>query len=108
MGVIDVGADMGKVFSRCAVDQLSDFVRAIHEGERDLALTVAAAGTSPRFGHGTESRVDAVFVDEPYTRSLAGIKCSVFYELLHPARSDAEQLGGFLGSKHHETLRQNE
>ena len=40
-------------------------------------------GDVPRFGHGTESRVDAVFVDEPYTRSLAGLKCSVFYELLH-------------------------
>lgn len=89
MGTIDVGADVGKVFSRCAVDQLSDFVCAIHEGECDLALTVAAAGRPP-FGHGTESRVDAVFVDEPYTRSLAGLKCSVFYELLHPARGDVE------------------
>ena len=90
VGTIDVGADVGKVFSRCAVDQLSDFVCAIHEGECDLALTVAAAGTSPRFGQGTESCIDAVFIDEPYTRSLACLKCSVFYELLHPARGDVE------------------
>lgn len=47
VGVIDVGTDVGKVFSRCTVDQLSDFVRAVHEGERDLALTVAAAGRPP-------------------------------------------------------------
>ena len=105
MGTIDVGADVGKVFSRCAVDQLGDFVRAVHEGKRNLAFSMASTGASPRFGHGTESRVDDVFVDEPYTRSLAGLKCSVFYELLHPARSDVEQFGGFLGSKHRETLR---
>ena len=108
MGVIDVGADMGKVFSRCAVDQLSDFVRAIHEGGRDLALTVAAAGTSPRFGHGAESRFYAVFVDKPHARSLAGGQRAVLNELLHPARGDAEQLGCFLSSQHRETLRQNE
>ena len=108
MGTIDVGADVGKVFSRCAVDQLGHFVRAVHEGERDLALTVAAAGTSPRFGHGAESRVYAVFVDEPYTRSLAGGQCAVLNEHLHPARGDAEQLGCFLCSQHRETLRQNE
>jgi len=90
VGVIDVGTDVGKVFSRCVVDQLSDFVRAVHEGERDLALTVAAAGTSPRFGHGAESRVDAVFVDEPYTRSLAGGQRAVLNELLYPAWGDVE------------------
>ena len=108
IGAWDVGTDVGKVFSRCAVDQLSDLVRAIHEGECDLALTMAAAGTSPRFGHGTESRVYAVFVDKPHARSLAGGQRAVLNELLHPARGDAEQFGGFLGSQHRETLRQNE
>lgn len=90
MDVIDVGTDVGKVFSRCAVDQLGDFVRAVHEGKRNLAFSMASTGASPRFGHGAESCVDAVFVDEPYTRSLACLKRSVFYELLHPARGDVE------------------